>query len=107
MVPHVKNGSTFACYLSVKNGWSGLSKDLLRTLPFLVWHLCVNCGWFNFNKGGVRVISLGRGVNLLSLHTNKYSNVMSQQGHSLNVSLVINLQGQNKKTRILNVSYKE
>ena len=33
--------------------------------------------------------------------------VMSWQGCSLNVSLVINPQGQNKKARVLSASYKE
>ena len=33
--------------------------------------------------------------------------VMSRQGRSLDVSLVINLQGQNKKARVLSASYEE
>ena len=35
------------------------------------------------------------------------SHVMTQQGCSLDVSLVINLQGQNKKARVLSASYEE
>ena len=33
--------------------------------------------------------------------------VMSRQGRSLDVSLVINPQGQNKKARVLSASYEE
>ena len=36
-----------------------------------------------------------------------YVFVTSQQGRSLDVSLVINPQGQNKKARVLSTSYEE
>ena len=36
-----------------------------------------------------------------------WMNVTSRQGRSLDVSLVIDLQGQNKKARVLSASYEE
>ena len=59
------------------------------------------------------VVCIDQGVGPLTLLHLAYAqrggglDVTSRQGHSLDVSLVIDLQGQNKKTRVLSASYKE